>query len=373
MYSGKPAGLIASTKDWLEALHGKDRVGSYYREFHHDDVTKLADSKGIDGQVPEHFRAGTFRGHPSFAALLRNARVWEKNGAVITPDNKLLGDVSRDYDKGMLHGERHPAFHRWHRPPLRRIREPSALLTYIWSGNYFHWLFDVLPRVSLLRDSGWNIRKYIVPRDNRKIQAETLNMMGISKKMRIESGHSFHARFDKLIVPSFVKKERELPSEYPRWAAEFLRNEFLLKRAVPLSYEYERIFISRANAWQRKLLNERDVLDAIRDYGFRVVELEKLTFKEQVRIFASAKVILASHGAGLANLVFSRPGAKVIEMFPPSYVPNYFWHLSNQMGLDHYYLIGERSVKPHPGGWEGSDDFEVDAGKLKELLRFAQI
>lgn len=368
-----PKGLCKSTKEWLASTYGQEGLTQRYNEFFTNDVTILHDSKGIDDRVHKHFRSGEVKAKPVFVAVLEDARVWEKNGAVITPDNRLLGDVSWDYNGGMVFGKHHTVFRKWHQPPLKHFRGTAGLLTFIWSGNYFHWLFDVLPRVHLLRLSGVPIDKYIVPLDKQAIQDETLNMLGIPKKRRIETDHNFHAKIDRLVVPSFVKSVNDHPSEYPLWITEFLRNEFLFGRDVPVSDKYERIYISRAKAWQRRLLNEEQVLQIIRSRGFQIIELEGRPFMEQVQIFASAKIVIAPHGAGLSNLVFSNPGTKVVEMFAPTYVSNYFWHLCNQLQLEHYYLLGEKSVKPHKDWWQGSVDFDVDLGKLERLLQIAGI
>lgn len=373
LYEGAPDGLYDSTKKWLESTYGQEKSNCYYKEFYTDDVTHLNDSIGIDNAVHEHFRSSIVYGQPMFTAVIKNGRVWGKNGAVISPNNKLFGDVSWDYNKEFVSGNNHTVFHKWNNPALNRIKETTALLTFVWSGNYFHWLFDVLPRVDLLRQSGIEIDKYIVPRDNLAIQDETLNMLGIPKEKRIYTDRDFHARCDQLIVPSFVRSEREHPSEYPKWVTNFLRNEFLLTRDVPLSEDYERIYISRSKAWQRRLLNEEEVQTIMRERHFRIVTLEDLSFMEQVRIFASAQIVVAPHGAGLGNLVFCKPGTKVVEMFSPDYVSNYYWHLCNQVDLKHYYLIGGNVTKPNESWWAGSSDFKVDTEKLIWLLNIAGI
>lgn len=50
--------------------------------------------------------------------------------------------------------------------------------------------------------------------------------------------------------------------------------------------------------------------------GLVVAELESMTFAEQVRLFRGARAIVAVHGAGLANMVFCRPGTTLIEVDP---------------------------------------------------------
>lgn len=50
--------------------------------------------------------------------------------------------------------------------------------------------------------------------------------------------------------------------------------------------------------------------------GLVVAELESMTFAEQVHLFRGARAIIGIHGAGLANMVFCRPGTTLIEVDP---------------------------------------------------------
>lgn len=48
--------------------------------------------------------------------------------------------------------------------------------------------------------------------------------------------------------------------------------------------------------------------------GFEAVELEGFNFAEEMELFANADQIVAPHGAGLANVVYARPGSRVLEL-----------------------------------------------------------
>ena len=65
------------------------------------------------------------------------------------------------------------------------------------------------------------------------------------------------------------------------------------------------------------------------------VRLEALPWVEQINAFARAREIVAPHGAGLANLVFCCPGARVVEFFNAAYVNPCFWRLAALRGLDY--------------------------------------
>ena len=82
------------------------------------------------------------------------------------------------------------------------------------------------------------------------------------------------------------------------------------KRASP-----EKIYISRLGLdYHRVLTNERELAAALEARGFTVVSPQDLPFSEQVRLFHNARVIVGLGGAGLFNVVFARPGVRLITI-----------------------------------------------------------
>jgi capsular polysaccharide biosynthesis protein len=49
-------------------------------------------------------------------------------------------------------------------------------------------------------------------------------------------------------------------------------------------------------------------------------------------------VIVAPHGAALTNIVFTPPGALVVELFGDNYVNGCFWAIANLCGHTHAFL-----------------------------------
>ncbi len=76
-----------------------------------------------------------------------------------------------------------------------------------------------------------------------------------------------------------------------------------------------RLMIRRGGADSRMSEAEATMADALaNDLGFETLMLETLTFDEQMEAFACAEAVIAPHGAGLANLVFSDPSCLVVEL-----------------------------------------------------------
>lgn len=69
--------------------------------------------------------------------------------------------------------------------------------------------------------------------------------------------------------------------------------------------------------------------------GLNHVVLENTTLSEQISLFASADVIIAQHGAALANVIWCRPGTRIIEIAARGYRERVFPPLSKGLGLDH--------------------------------------
>lgn len=78
--------------------------------------------------------------------------------------------------------------------------------------------------------------------------------------------------------------------------------------------------------------------------GFDVVQLETSTFAQQVEMFANAEQIVATHGAGLANLLYARPGTRVLELNTDldgrGGLRPWFYYLAQGARLRYSYLNG---------------------------------
>jgi capsular polysaccharide biosynthesis protein len=168
---------------------------------------------------------------------------------------------------------------------------------------------------------------------------------------------------DELIITSFP-----CMGTTPRWVINFLRSQFANALVQCSSYP-KRLFITRKGASYRRILNE-EVLDPIlQDAGFVSLQLETLSFEEQIRYFSSAEVILAPHGAGLANLVFAAAGTRVIEILPPRFPCICYWSLSNLLDQKYFFILGENDPKTFSHESEGYDHISIDERKVRDILR----
>jgi len=190
------------------------------------------------------------------------------------------------------------------------------------NSNYWHWLFDVLPRIELLKKnmSLSEIDYYLVPSLKKKFQQQSLDMLGVPYKKRLTSEKNRHIKAKKIIVTDHpVVTSGDSSSDIqnmPSWIILWLKNNFL--KNTSLQKKRNKIYIDREDSIsskdQRLINNENEVREFLLKKGFALVKLADLNFKEQIELFNSAETIVGLHGAGFSNIVFCDPGTKVVEL-----------------------------------------------------------
>jgi len=298
---------------------------------------------------------------PTFVVEGSRWRVWGNQGAVITADDRLFNDVSREFEK-----PDHSIFAQVKLLTPTVLEGTTAVITASGCDMYYHWMFDVLPRIKILNDSGFtkdNIDRYIIDYREIAFQKEALSSLGIptDKISRSNDHFSYHMLCERLLVPS-------LPSELDVVSADactFLVDTFLDKKKK--SRFGKRIYLKRTG--KRTIVNNAAIEAQLSDLGFEPVECEKFSIREQAAIFHHAEVLIGPHGAAFSNVVFCKPGTKVIEFFSPRWINPCYWTICNQVSASYYYIIGEGAPPDeHSNAKETNADIELSPEKLKKLF-----
>ena len=316
------------------------------------------------GQPPGHWTfASELRAvsPPASVTVLPGGRAAGHYGAVITADNTLLFDLSPYF--GARVPSQHPIFLRAGLGAPEQIRGSVAVLTTRASDNYYHFLTDVLPRIVLLERSGIPVDLYLVNR-SQPFQRDLLPRFGVPLDRVVESRLHPHIQAERLVVPALPDPNMQTP----RWIVSALRERLL---PAPLPPPNRKVYVGRGQKRHtRMVLNEPDVLAVLARRGVTALLPETLSVAEQIRAFAESDLVIAPHGAALTNIAFCSPGARVVELFAPSYVNVCFWALASQVeGLQYRYAIGRGRVK-QPGRpmMAVSRDIEVDIDRLVAAL-----
>tara|TARA_Y200000002_G_scaffold313860_1_gene271430 strand:- start:957 stop:2093 length:1137 start_codon:yes stop_codon:yes gene_type:complete len=197
------------------------------------------------------------------------------------------------------------------------------------NNNYWHWLFDVLPRFKILENTQnlKDINYFLLPNLKNRFQIETLDIIGIPKKKRLSSLKQRHIECDQIIVsdhPYVIKNDASNEIQnLPMWIISWLNSTLTKDKALDDKSFPANIYIDRSDAHPnvanlRQIINEKDVVNFLKERGFNIITLSNYTFKDQMKLFYNAKNIVGLHGAGFANVIFSKPELKVLELKPSS-------------------------------------------------------
>lgn len=230
--------------------------------------------------------------------------------------------------------------------------------------QYFHWLFDLLPRVWLLKTLSpyGSADRWVVGPLTEAFQAPSLALFDItpdqcfwprsSPATQGTKKSDCIVQFDQAIRPEFTFREplKTRPSystgiQHKGWSrryVEYLRERAWLRYAIPAKPSGAMLYITRRNAGHRTLRNEAAIEALLLGLGFQVIDPGTLRFEDQVRAFAGAQVVVGIHGAGMANIVWCRPGATVLELLPGKLDDIGYRFLSNLCGHAHGVLLCEQ-------------------------------
>lgn len=265
---------------------------------------------------------------------LDGGRVLQPHSVVVTAENRWLWEQCWYF--GTSRPRQHPIYTKPFPGPPVEVAGRLGVLTTRGDANYYHFLHDVLPRVAVLEQAGVERPdRWYVPRTTR-FQRELLELWGIGEDEVVNSDDVRHVRAETLVVPGLASTiERN-----PPWVSQLLRS-----RLVPAGVERvpgRFLYLSRkAGLHNRAILNEDAVLAVLRPLGFDVVDPGDFSLAEQIRMFAEADVIVAPHGASLANLPFCSPGSTILELFPSQSMVADYWKMTCGVeGLEYQYLSG---------------------------------
>lgn len=227
---------------------------------------------------------------------------------------------------------------------LRQAPEkiPQAILIHHpWANNYAHWFGDCIPRLLAVRDCAQY--PVLLPRDYQRFAFDSLAALGAKEIIPLEKTYRYCVH--QLILPHMPAFD-SLANSYEEVSE--MRQHFW--RLWGAEGGKKRIYLSRAQATRRKVLNEHELLPILHKYNFEVITTEGWSLAQQVELFSQVQIFISMHGAGLMNLLWMRPGGTVIEILSETHIRetppmHTYANHARLFGLNHRYFIAPTA--PH--------------------------
>jgi capsular polysaccharide biosynthesis protein len=314
---------------------------------------------------------------PVCVAVLRDVVVTPQ-GLILTRDGRVLVEsiyprMPDDFDPASVPGLAATlAALRAGRTPPGTVALPRALHARdIGEGGYFHWLTSVMPRLMLgtRQVEAGPMPILVEPWQGfgQEWLALALGDAGLVRRCEgrcfvvgelfypgpAQLGHSHYAR-----NPALIRLFRARLGEIPALAA-----------AGGDAPGGPLIYVSRGDAPVRRVTNEAEVVQGLAALGFQAVSLTGMSIVEQVRLFRGAKAIVGPHGAGLANVILSEQGTRLVEIMSTQRMWPGFKVMSHFAGAAYFPFVSathEASQTAERGA--GNEDFSVDVTSLRRFV-----
>ncbi len=332
-----------------------------------------------------------FRFPEIYVATITNAITYGGTNLVLADDKVIchdLYDFNRDFTSEELHGRTliDPISHRirWllhdESPELIPV---AATFVDACAPNYAHWMTEVLPRIVLFcREVQFKDVPIIVNEGlHQNIMESLILVAGVDREViTLPIGRALMV--NKLYLTSatgyvpFEPRTNKLSGHshgaFNPNAFEIFRNQLnVVTQKTNNGTWPEKIFLRR-NSGARQVTNSAAIEQFLTGKDFTIIEPEKLTFYEQLKLFSNAKIVIGATGAAFSNMIFCASGtyAGILISKHESMPYNYWMNMLFPIGIKVNYVLGE-IVENNELGVHG--DFEIDLVAVIYFLSVIQI
>lgn len=237
----------------------------------------------------------------------------------------------------------------------------------VWLYTFFnidHLYRETLPALLALKWSGYDLGElyFLVPHLPEDLLSLILKL-GVLKE-RLISIENCWIQVERLIIPSFVTfGHLHTPSRWYLESSKFIREQVSSQVNTP---KPRKIYVSRANAAQRKILNEMELIASLEKDGFFIIEPGDYSKEDQISIFSEAEVIVGPHGMGIANTIFSSKLKLLVEIMTTDWNRVSYFRNAQLQGARY----GSYWVKPldQPNSRSSKMEYILDISSFKKFL-----
>jgi capsular polysaccharide biosynthesis protein len=233
------------------------------------------------------------------------------------------------------------------------------------SSSWFHFLVEIFPRFLQIGISNLSEYDVIVRGNMPETISEILESLGVKSIVSMNDGQ-------KLITEELITltdlRFSNVTNMQDRYIDLHAAREYILSRYSQKSGP-RFIFLERDDRLFRNLLNRESLRNLLEGFGFESVKPEQLSVSEQINLFADAEIVVSESGAALTNIMFMKPGSRVVEIHPGTDLAGLWGSLGHVFDVEVTVIYGRPNrIKKLLGT---SDSFNVDLKQVKEYLQVA--
>ena len=338
--------LIHSTKKKLQKLFKKFSYGLFKLIYGnidgYQDINKTSDSKIIISEINKDFSYKIYivKKARLYTDTINDTAVIHSQKVIKEPSFQIRNTIFSTVEKNIVFEKGTPRFQKKLNGKVVSLLSGGA-----GNYNYWHWLFDILPRIKIVSNK-LNLNEidyFLLPDNTRRFQKETLSLLNIPENKQLSSQKYRHIKIDEIISsdhPYVLNNDATSAiTHIPQWIIDWLKSEFTKDLNLSDINFPKKIYIDRGDASPnisklRLIVNEKDVKDKLSEHNYKVIKLSDYSIIDQIKLFYNAKKMVGLHGAGFANVMFANPELRVLEL-KPSGAGKIFENLSKKCKLNY--------------------------------------
>ena len=354
LYVDSLAGIILKTAGGLELHHQEVSKNVNSHRYSGSEIIHVDQPQGT-GPIPDVIQKqiGAHQIPPRDLFEVQDAKIAGRTPQRMTADGRFILDrpfrkrtIQRDIRRDIQDTS---AFTVFRNQILRKpVLNLDKAILYNRSTAFHHWFCEFLTQLQTIDEHFSNPEgdiNIIVPADSPSWVYNSLNHLGYDQDSIVDWNHEpININHLFLPIPRFIGGVNGWKI-FSRSACHWLRDRLQTqakKESTLWGETSKRVYISRNDARQRKVTNETELMSILNQFGFEKYQLTQLSILDQVALFSNADLVVAPHGAGLTNILYSQD-LSVIELFgnPETNIkigPHYCL-LSNTLNFNYRYII----------------------------------
>ncbi|MFC1769489.1 DUF563 domain-containing protein [Nitrospirota bacterium] len=209
-------------------------------------------------------------------------------------------------------------------------------------NRYYHAIVHSIPYLMAYKEMGLDCPialprfPYELQPRIREVLDAMMDYMRIPKERILSRERMFSTKFESAVAPVI----HILPNKFVTDFYEDFSDHF--EKDSSCHVQPEKVYISRILQDRRRIDNEDRIIELLADQGFRILELENMSFEEQFCSLRDAKTVVAPHGAGLVNTLFCRNKISMVELLTYT-SPPYFKNICDSRGFEYTSIQARQS------------------------------
>lgn len=250
------------------------------------------------------------------------------------------------------------------------------------SPNYYHWLFECMPRliycILYLKNNNL-LRKNLTILVDRGVPSQGIELLKIYMErfhvpyriFFVDAGQFILCKHLYYVTPFWYALDNT--SRKPHVTRDFFVDSYAVSLIQKL-FDHDSnntpskyIYLARNHSTYRKMINAEEVEKLLTNFGFEIINPHLLSFREQLELFSTAKLIAGPAGAAFSNIIFMQKKTTAL-IFSPSTPSTNYYVFQQLADSAHVKLVHFLTSPASTDNNSVHADFHVDCRQLTHII-----